>query len=103
MLLGLGLIVAVFLQVRVGLAAAAPGAARRWPASATASARRLEGRFPAEIAPLAAELNSLIEHSDEVVGRARTHVSNLAHFLKTPLTRAGERSRGPARARLPIR
>ena len=49
-------------------------------------ARRLEGRFPAEIAPLAAELNSLIEHSAEVVGRARTHVSNLAHFLKTPLT-----------------
>src|SRR5262249_32345433 len=49
-------------------------------------ARRLEGRFPAEIAPLAQELNSLIQHSEEVVGRARTHVSNLAHFLKTPLT-----------------
>jgi signal transduction histidine kinase len=50
------------------------------------AARRLEGKFPAEIAPLAAELNSLIEHSAEVVGRARTHVSNLAHYLKTPLT-----------------
>ena len=50
-------------------------------------ARRLEGRFPAEIAPLATELNCLIEHSEEVVGRARTHVSNLAHFLKTPLSR----------------
>jgi signal transduction histidine kinase len=49
-------------------------------------ARRLEGSFPAEIAPLAGELNSLIQHSEEVVGRARTHVSNLAHFLKTPLT-----------------
>jgi signal transduction histidine kinase len=49
-------------------------------------ARRLEGRFPAEIAPLAGELNSLIQHSEEVVGRARTHVANLAHFLKTPLT-----------------
>ena len=49
-------------------------------------ARRLEGSFPAEIAPLASELNSLIEHSAEVVGRARTHVSNLAHFLKTPLS-----------------
>jgi signal transduction histidine kinase len=31
-------------------------------------------------------LNSLIAHSAEVVERARTHVSNLAHFLKTPLT-----------------
>jgi len=50
------------------------------------SARRLEGHFPAEIDPLAAELNSLIEHSAEVVGRARSYVSNLAHFLKTPLT-----------------
>ena len=50
------------------------------------AAQRLEGKFPAELAPLAGELNSLIEHSAEVVGRARTHVSNLAHFLKTPLT-----------------
>src|SRR6202012_5771941 len=49
-------------------------------------ARRLDGRFPSEIAPLAGELNSLIQHSEEVVGRARTHVANLAHFLKTPLT-----------------
>ena len=36
--------------------------------------------------PLAAELNSLIQHSEEVVGRARTHVLNLAHFLQTPLS-----------------
>jgi len=49
-------------------------------------ARRLEGKFPTEIAPLASELNSLIQHSEEVVGRARTHVSNLAHYLKTPLS-----------------
>src|SRR6185436_5420819 len=49
-------------------------------------ARRLDGRFPTEIAPLVIELNSLIQHSEEVVGRARTHVSNLAHFLKTPLS-----------------
>jgi signal transduction histidine kinase len=46
----------------------------------------LEGDFPAEIAPLASDLNSLIEHSAEVVARARGHVANLAHFLKTPLT-----------------
>ena len=38
------------------------------------------------VAPLAAELNGLIEHNAEVVARARTHVSNLAHFLKTPLS-----------------
>jgi signal transduction histidine kinase len=50
------------------------------------TAQSLEGDFPKEIAPLAAELNSLIAHSAEVVARARTHVSNLAHFLKTPLS-----------------
>jgi signal transduction histidine kinase len=49
-------------------------------------APRLEGNFPSEIEPLASELNGLIEHSAEVVGRARSYVSNLAHFLKTPLT-----------------
>ena len=84
-LLGIGLIVAVILQVRVGLLPL-----RRVRESLArirnGKARRLEGRFPAEIAPLAGELNSLIQHSEEVVGRARTHVSNLAHFLKTPLT-----------------
>jgi signal transduction histidine kinase len=84
-LLGLGLVVAVFLQVRVGLLPL------RKLKDALArirdgSAQNLEGKFPAEIAPLATELNSLIEHSNEVVGRARTHVSNLAHFLKTPLS-----------------
>jgi signal transduction histidine kinase len=80
-----GLVGAVFLQVRVGLQPL-----RRLEQSLArirdGSAQRLEGHFPAEIAPLATELNSLIEHSAEVVGRARTHVSNLAHFLKTPLT-----------------
>jgi len=83
--LGLGLVVAILLQVRVGLLPL------RNLRDALArirdgSAQSLEGKFPAEIAPLAAELNSLIEHSNEVVGRARTHVSNLAHFLKTPLS-----------------
>ena len=85
LLLGLGLVVAIFLQVRVGLLPL-----RRLKDALArirdGSAQTLEGNFPAEIAPLATELNSLIEHSNEVVGRARTHVSNLAHFLKTPLS-----------------
>jgi signal transduction histidine kinase len=84
-LLGLGLIAAIFVQVRVGLTPL-----RRLSRALTrirdGSERKLVGHYPAEIAPLAAELNSLIAHSAEVVGRARGHVSNLAHFLKTPLT-----------------
>jgi signal transduction histidine kinase len=93
--LGLGLIAAIIIQVRLGLAPL------RRVRNALARiregrARRLEGDFPAEIAPLASELNSLIEHSAEVVARARGHVANLAHFLKTPLTvLANEASSAP--------
>lgn len=83
--LGLGLIAAILIQVRVGLVPL------RRVSEALARiregrARQLEGDFPPEIEPLAHELNSLIAHSAEVVARARTHVANLAHFLKTPLT-----------------
>jgi signal transduction histidine kinase len=81
----LGLVAALVIQVRVGLQPL------RRVSEALAriregSARKLEGHFPAEIVPLAGELNGLIAHSAEVVGRARAHVANLAHFLKTPLT-----------------
>lgn len=85
LLLGFGLIIAILLQVRIGLLPlrkVSRGLAR----IRGGEARRLDGQFPTEIAPLATELNSLIQHSEEVVGRARTHVSNLAHFLKTPLS-----------------
>jgi len=85
LLLGVGLISAILVQVKIGLAPL-----RQVSEALTrirdGKARRLDGRFPTEIAPLAGELNSLIQHSEEVVGRARTHVSNLAHFLKTPLS-----------------
>jgi signal transduction histidine kinase len=49
-------------------------------------AERLAGEFPEEIAPLARETNALIEANKEIVERARTHVGNLAHALKTPLS-----------------
>jgi signal transduction histidine kinase len=48
-------------------------------------AQKLEGDYPSEVRPLTEELNMLIEHNREVVERARTHVGNLAHALKTPL------------------
>ena len=84
-ILGVGWIVAIFLQVRIGLLPL------RRVREALArirdgSARRLEGTYPSEIAPLVGELNTLIDHSAEVVSRARTHVANLAHFFKTPLS-----------------
>jgi signal transduction histidine kinase len=49
------------------------------------TARRLDGRFPSEIEPLASETNALIENNKRIVERSRTQVGNLAHSLKTPL------------------
>ncbi|MGB8818193.1 MAG: ATP-binding protein [Rhizobiaceae bacterium] len=49
-------------------------------------AQRLDGAFPAEIEPLAAEMNALIDNNRRIVERSRTQVGNLAHSLKTPLS-----------------
>lgn len=49
------------------------------------TAKRLDGRFPSEIEPLADETNALIENNKRIVERSRTQVGNLAHSLKTPL------------------
>src|ERR1700726_223089 len=62
-------------RISAGLAAIRSGAADR-----------VEGQFPVEIAPLARETNALIAANREIVVRARTHVGNLAHALKTPLS-----------------
>ena len=83
--LGLGLVVATLFQVRFGLA---PLRAIRHDLAAIRSgdAERLEGELPTEIRPLQQELNALIQSNREIVDRARTHVGNLAHALKTPLS-----------------
>ena len=49
-------------------------------------AEKIEGDFPQDLAPLASELNLLIDANRDVVERARTQVGNLAHALKTPLS-----------------
>jgi len=46
---------------------------------------RLSGDYAVELAPVAQELNALVDHNREVVERARRHVGNLAHALKTPI------------------
>ncbi len=48
-------------------------------------AERLGNNYPAELQPVAQELNALVDHNREVVERARRHVGNLAHALKTPI------------------
>jgi signal transduction histidine kinase len=84
-LLGGGMIAAVVIQVRVGLNPLF--ALRREVASVRrGKAERVEKEYPTELAPLADELNALMAHNQEVVERQRTHVGNLAHALKTPLS-----------------
>lgn len=46
----------------------------------------VDGAYPDDIAPLARELNLLIEANRDILERARTQVGNLAHALKTPLS-----------------
>ncbi len=84
-LLGAGLISAVVVQVRVGLRPLF--ALRREVAAIRAGqTERIAGRYPTELEPLAEELNALLAHTQEFVERQRTHVGNLAHALKTPLS-----------------
>ncbi len=84
-LLGAGLVAAILVQVRVGL-----GPLFRIGQDVAqvrqGKQQRLDGRYPVELAPLAEELNALLDHNQEVVERQRTHVGNLAHALKTPLS-----------------
>jgi signal transduction histidine kinase len=83
--LGGGLVAAVFFQVRIGLRPLFQlgheiGDVRK------GKALRLSQSYPQEIEPLAEEMNALLAANQEVVERQRTHVGNLAHALKTPLS-----------------
>lgn len=84
-LLALGLALAVFVQVRFGLRPLRAMQANLL-AIRQGEATELKGAYPAEIRPVAEELNLLIQSNAEIVERARTQVGNLAHALKTPLS-----------------
>jgi signal transduction histidine kinase len=79
------LLLTTMFQVRFGLAPL-KRISESLHAIRSGSTEKLEGAFPDEIAPLARETNALIEANKEIVDRARTHVGNLAHALKTPLS-----------------
>lgn len=80
-----GVLAAILIQVRFGLQ---PLSRIQQALSSIRSGKsqRLEGDYPTEIQPLAHELNALIDHSETLIERAQTHVGNLAHGLKTPLS-----------------
>ena len=80
-----GVLAAILIQVRFGLQPLFR-IQRALSAIRSGESRRLEGAYPSEIQPLAHELNALIDHSETLIERAQTHVGNLAHGLKTPLS-----------------
>lgn len=79
------LILASWVQVRLGLS---PLEAIREKIQNIRSGvdLRLEGDFPAEVKPLADEVNELLTLHDSSLETARTRASDLAHGLKTPLS-----------------
>ena len=83
-LLALVLVAGVVLQVRLGLR---PLAVLRTELTRvrTGRAERITGPQPSEIQPLVAELNTLLDQNAANLERARRHVANLAHGLRTPL------------------
>ncbi|GEP56777.1 sensor histidine kinase [Reyranella soli] len=82
--LAFGMIVAIVIQVRYGLRPLRQMLADLRSVREGAAAR-LSGRYPSEIAPLADGMNDVLDKDSELIERARTHVGNLAHALKTPL------------------
>ncbi len=48
--------------------------------------QRIAASGPAEVMPLVAEVNSLLDGQEQAIARARAHAADLAHGLKTPLT-----------------
>ncbi len=83
-LLAVVLIGGVLLQVRLGLR---PLTRLRNELAQVRSgnADRVMGTQPIEVRPLVSELNNLLDQNAVNLERARRHVANLAHGLKTPL------------------
>lgn len=83
--LAAGLLLAVWLQLRLLLAPLAL-LRQRLAAVRTGDASALQGRFPREVAPLVDEFNHVLGENADMVRRARAQAGNLAHAVNTPLT-----------------
>jgi len=85
LVLGIGLSIAVVVQVRVALK---PLKAIRSAISdvQTGKTQRLPQDFPSDVQPLVNELNFLLDHNELLLKRARNQLGDLAHAVKNPLT-----------------
>ncbi len=80
-----GSLIAIYFQVRVGLRPLFE-LTEELADTQRGAQTRLTKVYPAEIQPVAAQINAFLDYSQDVVERQRTHVGNLAHALKTPLS-----------------
>jgi signal transduction histidine kinase len=101
--LSLALLVTTILQLHIGLKPL--GRLKAALADVRSGAlSRIPSNQPSELAPVVAELNGLLDENEAALARARAHVSNLAHSLKTPLAtlsiRLNELDRSPGRQQL---
>jgi signal transduction histidine kinase len=85
LVLGIGLTVAVVMQVMVALK---PLKAIRSAISDIKAGKteRLPREFPSDVQPLVDELNFLLDHNEILLKRARNQLGDLAHSVKNPLT-----------------
>ena len=85
LVLGVGLSVAVFMQVSLALK---PLKAIRSGIGDVRAGKmeRLPRDFPSDIQPLVDEMNFLLDHNETLLKRARNQLGDLAHSVKNPLT-----------------
>lgn len=83
--LGIGVLLALVIQIRFGLRPLR-GLVRDLEDIRQHKANRLDAQYPKEIQPLIQVTNAVLEENQNQIERARRHVGNLAHALKTPLT-----------------
>ncbi len=96
--LGLCLAAGAVAQVRLGLKPL-DRLRRELEAVRAGQRERVPDSQPAEVRPLAAEINALLDENAAQLAQARTHVANLAHGLKTPLATLPSLSPSPAATR----
>jgi signal transduction histidine kinase len=82
--LGVFLLLATLLQLRIGLSPLARLKASLRDIRA-GRVERIPGEQPVELRDVVGELNGLLDENEAALARARGHVANLAHSLKTPL------------------
>jgi signal transduction histidine kinase len=83
-LVAIACLLAGFVQIRRGLSAVGQLRDRLGDVHA-GRVDRVHGAYPSEIAPLVADLNTMLDAHERNVARAQRKAGDLAHGLKTPL------------------